>query len=179
MSGHNKWSKVKHRKEATDAAKSKVFGKLAQLIAVESRLVRGETSAPSLAAIIAKARAANMPSDNIERAVKRGAGGEAAALEHITYEAYGPGGAALIVEALTDNKNRATGEIKHILAEHGGSLTAPGSALWAFKKTDDGWEPITPLSLEKEAHTALAELIEALKERDEVQSVYTNTRMAP
>ncbi|MDP3735276.1 MAG: YebC/PmpR family DNA-binding transcriptional regulator [bacterium] len=174
MSGHNKWSKVKHRKEATDAHKSKVFGKLAQLIAVESRLAKGDAGAPSLAAIIAKARAVNMPQENIERAIKRGAGGEEAALEAVTYEAYGPGGAALIIEAVTDNKNRAVAEIKHALSEHGGSLAAPGSALWAFKKTDTGWEPTTPLSLDEKTQIALAALVEALEESDEVQAVYTN-----
>ena len=175
MSGHNKWSKVKHRKEATDAQKSKGFGKLAQLIAVESRLAQGDITAPGLAAVIAKARAANMPNENVERALKRGAGSEAAALERITYEAYGPGGAALIIEALTDSKNRAVNEIKHVLAEHGGSLAAPGSALWAFKKVEAGWEATTPLAIAPEAQAALTALTEALEESDEVQSVSTNT----
>ncbi len=174
MSGHNKWSKVKHRKEATDARKSKTFGKLAQLIAVESRLAAGDTSAPGLAAVIAKARAANMPADNIERAVKRGTGGEAAALERVTYEAYGPGGAALIIEALTDSKNRATNEIKHILSEHGGSLATPGAATWAFRKTENGWEPVSSLALDADTDAALRSLIEALEESNEVQSIVTN-----
>ena len=174
MSGHNKWSKIKRQKAGTDAAKSKMFGKLARMIATASREAKGNTSSPILRTAIEKAREFNMPNDNIERAIKKGVGNEAEQLEAITYEAYGPGGSALIIEALTSNRNKAAQEVKFILSEHGTSLAAPGSASWAFKKENGEWVPTmtTPLSPEDEA--SLTKLIDALEDNDEVQDVYTN-----
>src|SRR3989344_8936913 len=107
MSGHNKWSKIKNKKAVTDAAKSKIFSKMAELISTASRQVKGDDTSPILRAAIEKAREYNMPADNIERAVKKGSGSEANNLDSITYEAYGPGGCALIIEALTENRNKA------------------------------------------------------------------------
>jgi YebC/PmpR family DNA-binding regulatory protein len=174
MSGHNKWSKVKHKKAAADATKSKVFGKLAQFIAVESRKARGDTTSPGLRAAIDKARAVNMPSENIQRAVQKGAGGDAADLETVTYEAYGPGGAALIIEAVTESRNRTGNEIKHLLSEHGSSLATPGAALWAFEKTSGGWVPKTTTEINTADCEKLDSLVEALEEHDDVQQVFTN-----
>src|SRR3989338_4678330 len=134
MSGHNKWSKIKRQKAGTDAAKSKIFSKMARLIATASRQMKGDLSSPLLRTAIEKAREYNMPSDNIERAVKKGSGSEAEAMEAITYEAYGPGGCALVIEALTTNKNKAAQEVKFILSENGFALAAQGSATWAFKR---------------------------------------------
>jgi YebC/PmpR family DNA-binding regulatory protein len=174
MSGHNKWSKIKNKKAVTDAAKSKIFSKMARLISTASRQVKGDITSPILRAAIDKARENNMPTDNIDRAVKKGAGAEAEALDSITYEAYGPGGSALVIEALTDNRNKAAQEVKFILSNHGFALAAPGSATWAFKKEQGIWKPITSIPLSDEDGKVLESLIEELEDHDEVQDVYTN-----
>lgn len=174
MSGHNKWSQIKHQKEKTDAYKSKLFSKFAKLLSVEAKKARGDMSAPGLRAVIEKARAANMPSDNIERAVKKATADNSAALEGVVYEAYGPGGAAIVIEALTDNRNKAAQEVKHILSQHGSSLAAMGSASWAFEKTAEGLKPTATIPLSDADADALGALIAALEESDEIQEVYTN-----
>ncbi|OHA89586.1 MAG: hypothetical protein A3C70_02420 [Candidatus Zambryskibacteria bacterium RIFCSPHIGHO2_02_FULL_43_14] len=174
MSGHNKWSKIKNKKAVTDAAKSKIFSKMAKLISTASRQVKGDATSPLLRATIDKAREYNMPADNIERAVKKGAGSDAEALESITYETYGPGGSALIIETLTDNRNKAAQEVKFILSKHGFSLATPGSATWAFTKEQDEYKPNTTITLSKEDEKILGALIEELEDNDEVQEVYTN-----
>ncbi len=181
MSGHNKWSKIKRQKGASDAAKSKIFSKMAKLISTASKLSKGDVNSPALRAAIEKAQEFNMPKDNIERAVKKGAGSEAEQLDAITYEAYGPGGSALIIEALTTNRNKAAQEVKHILATHGFELATPGSALWAFVKTNDpstslgaSWTPAMTVPLSPDDANILEKLIEDLENNDEVQDVYTN-----
>jgi YebC/PmpR family DNA-binding regulatory protein len=174
MSGHNKWTQIKRKKEKTDAQKSKIFGKLALLIAQEAKKNGGNREAPALKAAIDRGRAANMPNDNIERAIKKAISDNSAAIETVHYEAYGPGGSALIIEALTDNRNRATGEVKLILSKHGFSLAAPGSAVWAFKKSADGWQPTATLPLENADLSALESLVDELENSNEVQAVFTN-----
>jgi YebC/PmpR family DNA-binding regulatory protein len=174
MSGHNKWSKIKHKKAVTDAKKSKIFSKLIRAITAESKKCGGDTNSPSLRAAIEKAKEANMPADNIDRAVKKGASNEAGSMESITYETYGPGGTAIIVEALTDNRNKASAEIKHILSKNGFALAAIGSATWAFERSEGGWEPKTTVPLTEEDGQKLEELIDELEENDEVQEVFTN-----
>ena len=176
MSGHNKWSKIKNKKAVTDAQKSKIFGKLVRFVAVESKKAKGDVNAPGLRAAIEKAKAENVPSDNIERAIKKGAGGEGGETEQITYEAYGPGGCALIIEALTENRNKAAQEVKHILTKNGYELAVPGSATWAFKKQMAGneWTPQNTMQISEEDGVKLSALIEELEENDEVQEVFTN-----
>lgn len=176
MSGHNKWSKIKNKKAVTDAYKAKVFSKLIRFINVESKKAKGDVNAPGLRAAIEKARAENVPSDNIERAVNKGrADSETGGMEQITYEAYGHGGCALIIEALTDNRNKAAQEIKHILAKNGFGLAVPGSATWSFDKTPDGeWVAKTFVPISEDDGTKLNELINELEENDEVREVYTN-----
>jgi YebC/PmpR family DNA-binding regulatory protein len=176
MSGHNKWSKIKNKKAVTDAQKSKIFGKLVRFVAVESKKAKGDINSPGLRTAIEKAKAANVPSDNIERAIKKGQGGEGGEMEQIAYEAYGPGGCALIIEALTENRNKAAQEIKHILSENGFELATPGSALWAFDKQigSNEWTPKTPMQISEEDGQKLDVLIEELEENDEVQEVFTN-----
>ena len=173
MSGHNKWSKVKHKKAATDAKKSKIFSKHARLIALESRRAGGDTNAPGLRAAIERAKRDSMPADNIERAVAKGKGDDAGNMEEVMYETYGPGGAAILITALTDNTNRTGPEIKHILSKAGYQLGTPGSASWAFFKTEEKYVPSTPMELSDEDGTKLADLIETLEEHDDVQDVYT------
>jgi YebC/PmpR family DNA-binding regulatory protein len=136
MSGHSKWSTIKRKKGALDAKRGKLFGKLAKEITVSARLGGGDpTGNPRLRAAIAAARAENMPNDNISRAIKRGSGeGGGAALEELTLEGYGPAGVALMVESLTDNKNRTVSDVRHLITKYGGSLGEPGCVAWMFDK---------------------------------------------
>lgn len=174
MSGHNKWAQIKRQKGAADAAKSKLWGKLGKRIAVESKLAKGDANAPSLRSAIETAKKANMPKDTIERAIAKGTAADSAALESITYEAYGPGGAAIIIEAVTDSRNRTAQEIKHLLSKNGLSLAAPGSALWAFEKTDEGYRPKTEVPLSEEDSAKLMEIMDAIDEHDDIEDVFTN-----
>lgn len=174
MSGHSKWAQIKRQKGAEDAKKSKLFGKLGSLIASESRKAKGDLSAPALRTIIEKAKKENMPKDTIERAVKKGMGGETDIMEELTYEAYGPGGCALIIESFTGNRNKAAQEIKFILSKHNGLLAAQGAATWAFTKTSDAWEANNTMPLSNEDGEQLSLLIEELENNNEVQDVYTN-----
>ena len=174
MAGHNKWSKIKHKKAATDAAKSKIFSKLVKVIQVEAKRANGDVSDPGLAAAIDKAKKANMPKDNIERAIKKASGSDAVALEPVTYEAYGPGGVALVIEGLTDNRNRTAAEVKHILSKNGLALANPGSATWAFTKEGMEWIPQTMTEISEADGEKLSRVIEALEDNDDVQEVYTN-----
>lgn len=136
MSGHSHSKTILHKKQITDAKRGKIFSKLSRQISVATREGGGnpETN-PKLRLAIEQARTFNMPSGNIERAIKRGTGElEGAKLEEVTYEAYGPGGIAIIVEGITDNKNRALGEVKQILAQAGGKLADAGSVQWLFER---------------------------------------------
>ncbi len=172
MSGHNKWSQIKEKKGATDAKRSQLFTKLVKLIKAEARVTKGDLNAPSLKAAIEKARVANMPKDNIERAIKGAT--EGAADEHVVFETYGPGGVAIIIEGLTDSVNRTSQEIKHILSKNGTALAAQGSASWAFTKTNEGYTPTTIVPISEEDAAKLSELVETLEDYDDVQNVYTN-----
>ena len=136
MSGHSHFSSIKHKKEITDAKRGKVFSKLARQISVAVREKGSDPEANSgLRLVIEKAKSVNMPKDNIERAIKRGTGELAEEkLEEVIYEAYGPGGIAIIIEGITDNKNRALGEIKQILNQAGGKLADSGSVKWMFER---------------------------------------------
>ena len=174
MSGHNKWSKIKNKKAVTDAQKAKSFTKLVRFITVESKKSKGDINAPGLRAAIEKAKEGNLPSDNIDRAIKKGLGGESGEMIEITYEAYGPGGCALIIESLTDNRNKAAQEIKHVLSENGCELAGQGSASWAFTKTHEGWTANMKVQVSEDDGAKLDILIEQLEENDEVQEVYTN-----
>ena len=174
MSGHNKWSKIKRQKEKTDGQKSKIFGKMVRLITVEAKKAGGNVESPGLKSAIERARAANVPNDNIERAVKKFSEG-GASMESIVYEAYGPGGCAMVIEALTDNHNRATQEIKLILSRHGFALAGMGAASWAFSHEPGGeWTAQTTIPLSDEDGEKLGALVDELEEGDEVQDVYTN-----
>lgn len=176
MAGHSKWAQIKRQKGATDAAKSKAFSKFSRLITIEAKKAGGDLSSPSLATAINRAKAINMPKDSIDRAVAKGASKDAGDLEQVFYEFYGPAGAAVIVSALTDNRNRTTQEIKHVLSKNGIELGTPGSASWAFTKAPDGtYAPNEPLmEVSGEDEEKLASLLEAVDEHDDVQDVWTN-----
>ena len=173
MAGHSKWAKLKHQKGKTDAQKSKMFSKLVRFISVEAKKAKGDRTAPGVRAAIDKARAANMPADNIDRAIeKASASGE---LDFVVYEAYGPGGVALIIEAYTDNRNRTVQELKHLLSLHGTTLAQPGAASWAFAKNAEGkLEPATTVEVTEADGNKLSELVDALEDNDDVNEVYTN-----
>jgi len=137
MSGHSKWHSIKHKKGAADAKRGKLFSKLARAVTVAARDGGGDPSGnPTLATAIQKAKDASMPKDKIQKAIDvgTGAGSDGAAIERIVYEGYGPAGVAVMVEALTDNRNRASAEIRHAFSKHGGSLGEPGSVAWIFEK---------------------------------------------
>lgn len=174
MSGHNKYSKIKHIKAKTDAQKSKIFGKMVRLITVEAKKAGGNLSSPGLKAAIERAREENVPNDTIDRAVKKASTDNSAAMENVTYESYGPGGSALIVEALTENRNKTAQEMKFILSKHNCELAAIGSASWAFTKTHEGWVPQTMIPISEEDGKKLEALIEELENNDDVQDVFTN-----
>lgn len=175
MAGHNKWAQIKRQKGKNDAAKSHVWGKLGKRISVESRLAGGDVNAPSLRAIIEKAKKENMPKDNIERAVAKGTSTDSGSLESVTYEAYGPGGAAIIIDALTDSRNRTAQEIKHLLTKNGLALASPGSALWAFEKSiEEGYVPKTTVEISQEDNEKLMKILEEIDGNDDVEEVYTN-----
>ena len=136
MSGHSKWANIKHKKGAADARRGKTFTKLIKEITVAARQGSGDMNAnPRLRSAVMAARAENMPKDNIERAIKKGTGElEGVSYEESTYEGYGPGGAAILIDSLTDNKNRSVSEIRHALSRHGGNMGESGCVAWMFKK---------------------------------------------
>ena len=136
MSGHSKWHSIKHKKGAADAKRGKIFTRLIKELTVAARAGGGDPDMnPRLRTIIADAKANNMPADNIKRAIRRGTGEEpGVAYEEVQYEAYGPGGAAMIIDVLTDNKNRTVGELRHLLEKHGGNLASSGAVAWMFSK---------------------------------------------
>ncbi len=135
MAGHSKWANIQHRKKAQDAKRGKLFTKLIREITVASRLCAGDTDAPRLRAAIDSGLSANMPKDTIERAVKRGAGGqEGADVEEIRYEGYGPAGVAVMVDCMSDNRNRTVAEVRHAFSKCGGNLGTDGSVAYLFNK---------------------------------------------
>lgn len=136
MSGHSKWHTIKHKKGAADAKRGKIFTRIIKELTVAARNGGGDPSTnPRLRTIIAEAKSVNMPADNIKKAIQRGTGElPGVTYEEITYEAYGPGGTALIIECLTDNKNRTVGEIRHTLEKHAGNLGGTNSVAWMFSK---------------------------------------------
>ena len=136
MSGHSKWHTIKHKKGAADAKRGKIFTRLIKELTVAARAGGGDADTnPRLRTIIAEAKANNMPSDNIKRAIRRGTGEEpGVSYEEGQYEAYGPGGAAVIIDVLTDNRNRLVGELRHLLTKHGGNLAETNAVAWMFTK---------------------------------------------
>jgi len=136
MSGHSKWASIKHKKGALDAKRGKIFTRLIKELTVAARNGGGDPDMnPRLRSVIADAKAANMPADNIKRAIRKGTGEEpGVSYEEAQYEAYGPGGAAVIIEVLTDNKNRTVGELRHLLEKHGGNLASTNAVAWMFSK---------------------------------------------
>jgi YebC/PmpR family DNA-binding regulatory protein len=177
MSGHSKWSTIKHKKGAADAKRGKVFTKLIKEITVAARMGgSGDLNAnPRLRTAVAAAKAENMPKDNIERAIKKGTGElEGVNYEESVYEGYGPGGAAVLVESLTDNKNRAVADIRHIFAKCGGNLGENGCVSWMFDKK--GYFVLDKNSVDEDTlmEVALEAGAEDVREDDGVWEVITD-----
>ncbi|MEE8277279.1 MAG: YebC/PmpR family DNA-binding transcriptional regulator [Thermoanaerobaculia bacterium] len=156
MSGHSKWAQIKRKKAVTDARRGRLWSKLLKEISVAARLSGGDPAAnPRLRAAIQDAKGANVPNDNIDRAIKRGTGElQGASYEEVTYEGYGPGGVAILVQALTDNRNRTVSELRYFFSKHGGNLGENGCVAWMFEKR--GYFAIDKQALGEEQFMELA-----------------------
>jgi YebC/PmpR family DNA-binding regulatory protein len=176
MAGHSKWANIKHRKGAADAKRGKVFTKLIKEIITAARLGGGDINAnPRLRSAVLAAKAENMPKDNWERAIKKGTGElEGVNYEEATYEGYGPGGAAVFIESLSDNKNRAVSEIRHALTKHGGNMGENGCVAWMFDKR--GYFNVDKAAVDEEKlmEVALEAGAEDVREDDDSFEVITS-----
>ncbi|MBU2564357.1 YebC/PmpR family DNA-binding transcriptional regulator [Patescibacteria group bacterium] len=174
MSGHSKWSKIKHAKTATDAKRSEIFSKMAKLISIAAKKGEDPSMNASLRLAIEKAKSFNMPKDKIENAIKKD---KSAQLEEVTYEAYGPNGTPLIIEAITDNKNRTVSEIKHILSRYNGKLAETGSVKYLFSKQEGEWKPNYTTEPDENLKNQLLKLFEALDDHDDINDIYSNVNL--
>src|SRR5918912_411944 len=186
MAGHSKWAGIKHKKAIVDAKRGKLFTKLARAITVAAKEGGGDPEGnPALSLAIQKAKDAAMPKDNIERAIAKGTGADkdAEAFESVVYEGYGPGGVAVLVEALTDNRNRTGSEVRHVFTRHGGNLGEPGSVAWVFEKkgvvvvdagkgSEDGL--MVAIDAGSEDVSLDENVYEVVTEHDDVQTVNAN-----
>lgn len=180
MSGHSHWAGIKHKKEITDKKRAKIFSKSLKLISAAARTEPNPDFNPRLRTAVAKAREAGVPADTIERAIKRAAD-PAEKLEELLYEAYGPAGAAILIEAVSDNRNRTAQEIKTVLRDHNGKWAESGSVQWAFEHATGApggeaaeWTAKFPQDIPEGEKEKLIALLEALEENDDVHNVYTN-----
>ena len=176
MSGHSKWSTIKHKKGAADAKRGKIFTRILKEMTVAARMGGGDPAGnPRLRAAVAEAKANNMPKDNIERAIKRGTGElEGATYEELTYEGYGPGGVAVMVETMTDNTNRTTPEIRHIFEKCGGNMGTPGSVRFQFERKGYFAVEKSAVSEDKLMEVALEAGADDLQSEDEGFEIYTS-----
>lgn len=175
MSGHSKWANIKHRKSAQDAKRGQLFSKLAREITVAAKIGGGNPdNNVRLRAAIERAREANMPAENIERAIKRGTGElEGVNYEEVLYEGYGPGGVAILVSVLTDNKNRTAAEMRKIFSKFGGSLGSSGSVSWMFEKKGYISVDASKYSEDQIMEISLESGAEDVKKEGDVISIYT------
>ncbi len=179
MSGHSKWSQIKHQKGITDKKRGQLFSKLGAAITAAAKTEPNPQFNPRLRSAIDKAREFQMPNDNIERAIKKAAD-KSAVLEELIFESYGPGGSAILIEAITDNRNRTVAEVKKILHDHEGKWAESGSVRWAFEQTTDekgerNWKAKFPQAVSAEGATKLERLIEAVDDHDDIHAIYVNT----
>jgi YebC/PmpR family DNA-binding regulatory protein len=177
MSGHSKWSTIKRKKGAADAKRGKIFTKILKEIALAARSGGDPEGNPRLRTAVLAAKAENVPKDNIDRAIKKGTGelGGGSAIEEITYEGYGPGGVAVLVEVMTDNKNRTVAEIRHIFSKFGGNLAETGSVSWIFKKKGSILLDKKGIDEDKLMEAALDAGADDVREEEEEYEVITET----
>lgn len=180
MAGHSHWAGIKHKKEVTDAKRGKLFSKLLRAVSVAARTEPNPEFNPRLRTAVSKAKEAQVPIDNIERAIAK-ASQPGEQLEELLFEAYGPGGVAILIEVVADNRNRVVQEIKSILGGRGGKWATPGSVQWAFEQTagdgEVGWQAKFPAEISADDAEALRALVAALEEHDDVQRVSVNTAL--
>ncbi len=176
MSGHSKWSTIKHKKAAADAKRGKVFTRLIKEITISARVGGGDPEGnPRLRSAVNAAKAANMPADNIKRAIQKGTGElPGTTYEEVVYEGYGPGGVAVYLEVLTDNKMRTTPEIRHLFSKHGGNLGEPGSVAWMFQKRGQILIPDGATTEDRLMELALEAGAEDLQRSDDGFEVYSS-----
>lgn len=176
MSGHSKWSTIKRQKGATDAKRGAVFTKLSNAITIAVRKNQGIENA------VARAKEANMPKENIQRAIDRATSRTEGQLSEAIYEGFGLGGAAIIVETISDNNTRTANELRNIFAKHGGKLATPGAVSYLFQRVKEAdrliFQPNPEMMIKLEDPSKLHELLEAIDELDDVQGVYTNVNYA-
>lgn len=193
MSGHSKWATIKHAKAKTDAQRGKVFTKIIKEITTAAKIGGGDvTGNPRLRLAVDKAKAANMPNDNIKRAIEKGIGGGGTVMEELAYEGYGPGGVAIMIEVMTDNRNRAAGEIRNLLEKGGGNLGSAGSVAYIFKrvgslvfdKAEVDEEKLTMAAIDAGADDVLPEettieVVTKTEDFEKVRDVLTTTGFTP
>lgn len=171
MAGHSKWKQIKHKKGAADLARGRLFSKLGSVITIAAKGGADPQFNPALRSAIEAAKKNQMPQENINRAIRRAT--EKGDLEELLIEAYGPEGLGILIEAVTDNRNRTINEIKAVFKDYDTKLANPGSLLWAFERTDEGYRPKHPATVSEEAKNKTRELIEKLEEREDVAAVYS------
>ncbi|MDP3710433.1 MAG: YebC/PmpR family DNA-binding transcriptional regulator [bacterium] len=178
MSGHSKWSQIKHKKSSTDAKKGQLFSKLVKEITVAAKVGGANPDNNArLRSAIERGKSLGLPKDNIERALQRTSGAEAGIdLQEFTYEILGPGGVFMIVTGITDNKNRSLAEIKKILGMFSAKLTNPGSLIWNFERDGQSFTPKTHVEANPQDREILDKLLELLKEHEDIQEIYTNIK---
>lgn len=177
MSGHSKWNNIKNRKAAVDAKKSKVFAIISKLItvAVKEGGSSDAASNPRLRLALDKAKAANMPNVNIQKAIDKGSGKDGgSAIEEILYEGYAAGGVGVMIRALTDNRNRTGSEIKFLFDRNGGNLAGPGAVSYLFERDGEGYKVKVPVPVDETSKTSVLKLLEALEDHDDVELVVNN-----
>lgn len=173
MAGHSHWAGIKHKKGALDQKRGVLFSKLLRAISVAAKQEPDPQFNPRLKTAVEKAKENQVPQEKIENAVKR-ANETADNLEELTIEAYGPEGAAILIEAITDNKNRTISEIKKSLGESGAKIAEPGSVLWTFESKDGDRQAKFKQEISKESRGRIEKIMEGMKERDDVQKIYVN-----
>lgn len=171
MSGHSKWKQIKHKKGATDLARGRLFSKLANVITIAAKEGVDPHFNPTLRSAIETARKNQMPQANILRAIKRAT--EKGDLEALLIEAYGPEGLGILIEAITDNRNRTMNEVRALFKDYDTKLAAPGSLLWSFEKTDEGYKPKFVPTVSEGVENKIRELIQKLEEREDITKVYS------
>ena len=177
MSGHSKWSTIKHKKAAEDAKRGKAFSIISKMItvAVKEGASGDPSSNPRLRLALDKAKSANMPNANVQKAIDKGLGkGGGNQIEEILYEGYGPGGVGFLVKVLTDNRNRSAAEIKSLFDKNGGSLGGPGSVTYMFERNGEDWDVKIPLNVEDSVKKQVENLVEKIEENEDVEYVKTN-----
>ena len=175
MSGHSRWSQIKHKKEIEDLKRGQLFSKLAKKISIAARSGSDPAINFKLQSAIEEAHSFNLPKENIERAIKRASDKTTAALDQIVIQAIGPGAVAIVIEAITDNRNRTISEVKNILVNGGAKMVPEGSLNWMFSKN---WTPLTPVELNDPiVRQKLERLFEELDDHADVEEVYTNLKM--